>query len=72
MISKKLEGQCLVDQSNRARLRLVRSGRLRGPRTRLYMAILLRPSAIWPPLEAGDSVEETLMTLSDAGGLRGV
>ncbi|MFN9898353.1 MAG: hypothetical protein ACK55Z_06050 [bacterium] len=38
-------GPCLVDQSNLANLRVVRSGRLRGPRTRLYMAVLMRPSA---------------------------
>jgi hypothetical protein len=38
-------GQCLVDQSNLADLRVVRSGRLRDPRTRLYMAVLMRPSA---------------------------
>jgi len=38
-------GQCLVDQSNLSDLRVVRSGWLRSPRKRLYMAVLMRPSA---------------------------
>jgi hypothetical protein len=59
-------GQCLVDQSYLADLSVVRSGRLRNPRKRLYMAVVMRPSA------AGDNVEKRLMTFSDAGGLRGV
>jgi hypothetical protein len=38
-------GQCLVEQSNLAGLRVVRSGRFRDPGTPLFMAIQMRPSA---------------------------
>ncbi len=61
-------GQCLVEQSNVAGLRVVRSGRFRDPGTPLFMAVQMRPLAT----TAGDIVEKRKMTLSDAGGFRGI
>jgi hypothetical protein len=50
-------GQCLVQQSNLAGLRVVRSRRFKDPGTPLFLAVQMRPSATMA-MAAGDIVKK--------------